>query len=361
MTTTNLTATIAAGLLLLGASMPGQNLRPDQVRQTHRIDPANDRAISGGLALATATVGGAALGEPSARTLSWRGISAPTEGIVYREKSGLIVDFDVSSTGKIALLAAVTTAWPDAKTKRLLRVVDSSGTQEAVEIVDATRSFAWSPDGDLLAYCTGVPDLDRDDISSTGTWLLNLATGEVRKVWEKGRHVAWASFDKALYIYQVPEPGDPTPRVLRFDPTTGSISETSRKGIHFSTTGSFYFRSKSPNYGEFDLFDSKTDTSLLRSSKVLQQLIPQPIGWLPDQDLLVFETWHYGPDLRRPEETPRTMLYDSRSDTVVDLGDSAVLGFDRSLKTVRWRAGTLERRSTQELLREGTTVPARLR
>lgn len=345
--------------IVLGASPAENALRTDLVRQTHRVDSANDRVIRGGLRLATAFAGGGAFQEPSAKTLSWRALSTGAEGVLYREPSGLVLAFDVSSQGAVAVLVAASERWPTSQTKLVLRIVDAKGKVTGHELADATGELAWSPDGTFLAYCTGRADVIRDDIASAGTWVLNVATGEVRKVSEKGRHVAWNKSDGELYIYSVPGPGEIREQVLRYDPASGTVAETPRKGIHFSPSGSYYYRGKSQNYGSFDLLDSTSDASMLATSKILRQLVPQPVGWLPDEDLLLFETWYYGDNARRPAKAPHSMLFDPRSDTVVDLGDAAVLGYDRLQRAVTWRAGSLDQHSTRDLVRGGTTVPAR--
>lgn len=350
-----------AASLVLGASAAENSLRADLVRQTHDVDSANDRLIRGGLGLATALAGGDAVREPSAKALSWRALSSGAEGILYREPSGLVLAFDVSSQGAVAVLVAASESWPTSQTKLFLHIVDAKGKVTGNELADATGELAWSSDGTYLAYCTGRADVSRDDIASSGTWVLNVVTGDVRKVSDRGRHVAWNKSDGAFYIYSVPGPGETKEQVLRYDPPSGAVSETQRKGIYFSPSGSYYYRGKSQNFGSFDLFDSTSDASVLSKSKILSELVPQPVGWLPDEDLLLFETWYYGDNARRPEKAPHSMLFDPRSDTVVDLGDAAVLGYDRLQRAVRWRAGSLDQLSTRDLVRGGTTVPARAR
>ena len=119
-------------------------------------------------------------------------------------------------------------------------------------------------------------------------------------------------------------------------------------GIDFSPSGTFYFRRRSPNYGRFDLFESKTNVSLLSSSRVLPAFVPQAIGWLTDEDLLLFDTWYYGgPGVA--QEVPHSILYDPRSDTSTDLGEQALLGFDGTGTAVVWEKGRFDKVPNKQL------------
>jgi hypothetical protein len=275
--------------------------------------------------------------------------------IVFRESDGFIVDFKPSWSGGLAVLTVLGDegAWrkgdPRAA-KVVMRVLDPAG-RPVGDAVNSVRDFEWNADGTHLAYCTGDPDLDRDDFDMTGTWVLDAATGETKKVLDGGRHVAWARFDSSLYILEVPTPTRAGTRTWRYDPSSGALAEVANKGIEFSPSGRFYFSASGPNYGEFDLFDSRTHESLLASAKVLRGLVPEPVGWLPGDDVLVFESWYYR-EPRVAQAVPHTFLYDARSDTVVDLGERAHLGFDRVGDEVSWKAGKFTK-TPANVLRRG--------
>ena len=354
-------AATAVALLGVSVAAAGEGLRHDEVRLTHAADSENDRVIFGGLGLATATTRGKNVDHPAASTVSWRAVEDSREGVLYKASDGLILDFSVSPQGVVAVLVAKSDTWPRFDTPRALRVIDSSGRVITPDLADATGDLAWSGDGRYLAVCTGRADAERDDIDSSGTTVVDLGSGEVKKVSEEGRHVAWSASEESFYIYVVPGPGVTEEAVLRYDPATGMVSATERKGIHFSASGNYYFRNPSQNFGSFDLFESRSDTSLLATSAVLGDLVPQVIGWLADQDLLIFESWYYGENRRAAEKTPHTMVYDPSSDTVVDLGELAILGQGGPSKAVVWRSGTADQRPVAELMREGTTVSARPR
>lgn len=364
-----LTLACFLGLSFLSSSSYAESMSPDRVRATHQYDPQNDRAVYGGYAYAVeklrvgALTARTARAEDSeeARTLFARSLKENNGRAVFAADEGSISGFEVASSGKIAVRIVL-----DEKAEKigttgvLLQILDSSGRPVGSPIHDV-QDFAWNPSGTQLAYCTGLPDDSRDDFQMTGTWLLDIESGKRTKAFEGGRHVAWANFDGNLYIYEAPTPTLREPRVWRYLVSSGALREAPYYGIDFSPSGNFYFRRKSPNYGRFDLFESRTNTSLLSSSKALAAFVPQVIGWLPDEDLLLFETWYYGENPRSPEEMPHSMLYDPHSDSVVDLGDVAIIGYDRTSRAIKWRSGHLEPQAVRDLIRGGTTVSPRVR
>ena len=334
-----------------------KQVRTDYVYSSNRYDGWGDRILFGGYSYASSLTTGLPTEAKEAKAIYSRSTSGnePAQ-VVFRVRDGYIVDFAPSSSGRLAVLAVHVegnSEEPSAvrANKVALHVSDATGSP-IVNRLEPVRDFKWDSSGTLLAYCTGDADGSIDDFRMNGTWVLDTRSGKSTKVLETGRHVAWADFDGNLYIRDVPPSVAGQPRTWRYDPRTGSVVEVPYKGIHFSPSGLYYFEKKSPNYGRFDLFESSSGRSLLASSTLLKGLVPEPVGWMPDGDVLILQSWYYGePGTSQP--VAHTMLYDARSGQVVDLGEIAVLGFDRSRRVVKWERGAIMRTDVDELTHGG--------
>jgi hypothetical protein len=337
-----------------------RNLKPSHVHASYRFDPQSDRVIYGGYGYAAAiTADSSALRteeSAEARALYARPlVGTRPEYVLFREKAGNIVRFEVSPSGRIAVLSVLWGSHEELSSRSpvVLRILDASGNP-ILPPVASVRDFVWDPAGRRIAYTTGDPDHSKDDYRMTGTWVLDVKTGDTNRVLDTGRHVAWAEFDGGLYILAVPDSVLEQPTVWRYDPETGIAEEVDSRGIHFSPSGHFNFKKTTTNAPGFGLYESTTHRALIAEpgasaeDGALSGLLPQIVRWLPDRDVLVFESSSY--EEPNADQRSHTMLYDPRSDVVIDLGETAIIGFDRAGQAVQWHRGTFERVSPEELL-----------
>lgn len=122
----------------------------------------------------------------------------------------------------------------------ILQVLDLSG--RLLASLPDVRRFAWSPDGTKLAYITGKHHEGGRGFIPNGTWVHDLPTQASRQIDAGSIDVQWAHWDGGLYVDRGYTPESPGVRVDRFDPATGALSRTARKGIHFSPDGAYYYR-----------------------------------------------------------------------------------------------------------------------
>ena len=114
-------------------------------------------------------------------------------------------------------------------------VVFSDDGRQLIELTNVMPTFAWSPDGNCLAYATGnVSDIG---IVSTGTWLYDMRSGKSRRVLADGAGLSWARYDHNLYILRSLTQ---VPKVVKYDVTTGDVVDTPFRDIRFSPDGKFY-------------------------------------------------------------------------------------------------------------------------
>jgi hypothetical protein len=352
----------AIAVLLIAAS-PREEFRADQIRETHRYDSHGDRIVFGGFPFAAyLNRQGDTVDSDEARTLYF----VPTSNhgdprVLYRAPAGTIInEFSPARSGQVAVVSVEVGTSPEAHSnvkaaRYSMKLLDADGSARGGEF-ENVRDFQWNPDGDLIAYCTGEAAPGKDDLILTGTWILDVKSGSTKRIFETGRHAAWARFDGGLYIYDVADPLVAEPRVLRYDPATGEIGQTGYKGIDFSSSGDFYFRRRTSKLGGVDIYRSDTNHSILKSSKALSGLVPQPIAWLEKDDLLLFETWYYG-QRGVLQAVPRTRIYDPSSDSVIDVGLGGLVGFDGSGRAVLLGQGAVERWTDRELRNGGRASP----
>ncbi len=170
--------------------------------------------------------------------------------------------------------------------KRRVHLVEDPGGAVRWTIPDVVE-FVWSPDGQSIAYTTGTYEgLERP--ASTGVWTLSIPSGTAQRVNVDGDYLFWARFDRALYIRDW-RAQDRTTVVLRYDPVSGTLTETSHRSIYFSSSGRYYHNFGAVYQGPFDVIVTADDRSLKARSAVLSGLtsMREPLGWAPEGDLLL--------------------------------------------------------------------------
>lgn len=212
------------------------------------------------------------------------------------------------------------------RTTVTLRVITDAG-EEFAAIKDAW-DFSWSPHGNKLAYVTGTYPSSSDDapFDTTGTWIYNIQRGSLKKIHSGGRYVSWTAFDGRLYIYDIPDWEDRSAdRVIRYDPRLRTTKITDKRGIYFSPSGLRYFMSGTSR-DEPCIYDANNNEALCKTSRVLANLRPESLAWLPiEKDLLVFYS-SFDSDTGALIGETRALLFDPASDRIAPLGADAVIG-----------------------------------
>jgi len=194
-------------------------------------------------------------------TLTGASLTVFSDGaLLFSEIHGKVLERSPTSD----VVAAMGT--DEAQAAHLLVVSPSAGV--LADIPDGRR-FSWSPDGGKVAYITGPYREGGLEFSPSGLWIMDLETGSARRLDEHGgADVHWARFDGMIYVV-----GD---SVERYDPMTGSGTETSHRGIYFSPDGDHYF---APSYegSTSGIFRTRTDQLVL-------DLYPHPaaVAWSSD-------------------------------------------------------------------------------
>lgn len=207
------------------------------------------------------------------------GVSADGEYIAFREK----VHRDFFAPYRLVVIDP---------SGRVLRVVDKN-----------VQRFTWCCGAGKMAVITGqtaeshpgfLPDRD-------GVFVVDVLTGSEIALPDIPfpYQLHWAAFDSSLYIRTSTTPDDPT-LVYRYQPATGELSRTSRRGIFFSPDGQYYFEDLVA--GSFGLYRSSDDAD------VTSRLPPHVRGvlnpqWAPDADHVLLL-----PDLYRPPVAERRPL-----------------------------------------------------
>lgn len=172
-----------------------------------------------------------------------------------------------------------------------LVLIDDAGS--VVDRVANVRKYNWSPNSQQIAFITGMYKEDgHTGFDTGGTWIYNLATGEIVPIYEQGIDVEWVDWDGNIYILDEPQvDGSTGQRVLKYNPENSELSATSHQGINFSPDGSLYFVQGDTIKPLSVYRTSDNDTPLFESfpfqisSKVL--LAVNARGWVDDSTIII--------------------------------------------------------------------------
>ena len=161
---------------------------------------------------------------------------------------------------------------------------------EVLHRIPGVRRYAWSPEGDQIAYITGRFTEDGVGFETTGAWLYDIESKQATQIHEGGLDIQWALWDNNVYIYDPANEEFPESIVYRFDVAEGSAGRTSFKGIYFSPDGTYYY---DPGYdaASIRIFRTQTgeqvsvDLSLPSAGAV--RTANSAVGWLDDNTLIL--------------------------------------------------------------------------
>jgi DNA-binding beta-propeller fold protein YncE len=154
-----------------------------------------------------------------------------------------------------------------------------------VDTVVGVRRYAWDPTAGRIVYITGAYREGGFGFTTTGTWTHDLSSKRSERIHSGGVDVQWARWDGSIYIYDPSSQGDSG--VLRFDPQTRALAATSRKGIHFSPDGTYYYAQGSEGAG-LEVFRTEDDALVQVDLGTPEERTrwAQPSGWLDEKTLI---------------------------------------------------------------------------
>lgn len=300
---------------------PLPDILPDKVHQVYSYDRTHDRVVFGGVAYTLFEKGGSP-NDPDHGTLYERDLNTAATRQITTFPGRLIGAYSASPNGQH--IAARTTI-DDGPDTMALHIVDRTG-REIVNIPHVW-DMAWSPDGNQLAYVTGQRAMGYEDIRPSGIWIYDFRLRTSKKVHDVGRYVAWAEFDRALYILEYQHL---TQRAWRIDPVTQKPMLTRMSSIYLSPAGMYYYHPGTTiaNQGLFEVYDVQTNSPQFAPS-LLTTRFPagtEPIGWVDSEgNQLLFITWS-NPVTGKLDARPHTMLFDLDRGVIVEIDTEGVIG-----------------------------------
>jgi hypothetical protein len=301
---------------------------PGRAHHIYSYDQINDRVIFGGLQYVLSEKGEASQNDPDIHVLYERDIAGGPRRTVFTLPGRAIGTYSVSPDGRYIGLRS----WVDDDPgNTALHIIGGEGTE--IVRIEHVWDYSWSPDGNQFAYVTGDYQGGEDggDVRHTGVWRYDFRQRRSTKLQGAGQHVAWAAFDRAVYVLDYNGPNR-FPRVWRLNSTDWKPQLTALQSIYLSPTGRYYYH---PEMGEgpFDVYDVATNTPRFATSSLKERFVweTEPIGWMNSGgNHLLFVTMS-NPFTGQLDTRPHTMMYDLDTGTMVDLELQDVIG---------WKHGT---------------------
>jgi hypothetical protein len=202
----------------------------------------------------------------------------------------------------------------------VLRILTLTGSE--VDSIEDVRAYAWSPDGQQVAYVTGKYRGNDREHTRTGTWVWDALERRRQQISSKGYFVNWAKFDQNIYSW---DPlGEKLESVTRYNRTTRQMESTRHKSIYFAPSGRFYYHPGGGLLAKENVYDSATDAGLDATSSALAALAGwRPLAWAPDRDVLLIEANRKNAATGRDELI--TALFDPSTDTLSVVRPDAVV------------------------------------
>jgi len=305
---------------------PPQAGIPGKAHHVYHYDGKSDRLIFGGLEY-TLNEKRSSLTDHEKSVLYERNLATGTTRVVFNIPGRSLAAYSVSPDGRYVAVRS----WVDDNLSTMALHVINSGGHEIAQIGQVV-DYAWSPDGNQLAYVTAAYNAGPDggDIHPTGVWRYDLRQRMSTKLQDVGRHVAWAAFDGAVYVLDYSGPKG-YPRVWRLNSTDWKTQLTPLQSIYFSPTGKYYYHPGTTfvSEGKFDVYDVATNTPRFATSSLKQKFAwgTEPIGWVESGgNHLLLLTWS-DPDTGQLDPHPHTVMYDLDAGTIQDLGLEEVIGW----------------------------------
>jgi len=269
---------------------------------------------------------------PTDETITIHTIATGQDREIFRPKLGKIFDFRVAPTSAMIavteqvrkfdvdpqLATTVINGHPTFE-RTVLYIVDRDGNQ-IDQVEGGVRSFAWSPDGEQLAYVTGDYKNTEGVYGNTKAWIWGRDKSRRQISGDIHDKVSWAAFDDNIYLWERTATGA-YGAVLRYNVSANRLERTSHKGIFFSPTGTYYFH-PGGGYRE-NVYLRATDT-VIRSQVISELAAWRPIAWARDSDFLLMEA------MKGPNDPVEQAVFDPVNDSAIDLrlGQSFMWGQD---------------------------------
>jgi WD40 repeat protein len=306
--------------VLLEPVTRAREVLPEDIHRIYVYDRKHDRVLFGGAIYANAQTDGPTDKRELGVLYEQDVVSDNTRTVM--ELPGLtILTYSPSSDGHHVAIRTSVDNGPDTMA---LHIVDRGGHELAR--ISSVWEMTWSPDGNQLAYVTGPKVGDAENPRPSSVWIYDLRSRTSQKVYDGGRYLAWAEFDRALYVLDY-DYVDLLPRVWRIDPVSQKPKLTSHRSVYFSPTGMYYYHS-GINEGPFEVYDVQTNTPQFAPA-LLRTRFPsgtEPIGWVDSGgNQLLFLTWSH-PVTGKLDERPHTMLFDLDRNVILEVATQGVIG-----------------------------------
>lgn len=209
-------------------------------------------------------------------------LSTGTSAVVW-EAARHFFDLSISANGNwIAFREPV-----DEPDRIALRVISRDGN--TVALVEYVERYAWSPDGNQVAYITGESFEGGLGFRDGRGGILDVRSGRSRSIQGSDEtalgvyDVTWASWDNGVYFMVWVRTGNGS-GCARYDDTSDTLTITDVSGIYFSPSGEYYYR---PDYegSPFELVRRDTNEDI--SKRLGLEEYEWPRFWLDNETLVL--------------------------------------------------------------------------
>jgi hypothetical protein len=143
--------------------------------------------------------------------------------------------------------------------------------------------FSWSPDGEKIVYVTGKSIMEGHYLfEPKGVFIYDIQKDNIMKISEKGVDVKWAKYDNKIYI-QNNFLSDSEADVSVYDPKSGQLTKSDKKGIIFSDDGKYYIAKKVIGFAEeaqteYSVYDNSNNKPVYKFSENEKYLLDESHG-----------------------------------------------------------------------------------
>jgi WD40 repeat protein len=277
----------------------------------------------------------------------------------YKPSSGVVFDLKPSPSGDLLAVstrilkfdvnpqeATVVIGGRSILDRTFLHILAENGSE--IDAIPQVRFYAWSPDGQQLAYVVGEYGGMYNDYTNTSAWIWNRADRKRTQISKDAYNVSWPQFDNNVYLW--PRSLGTEGKAVRYNVSTGRLEPTTHFSIYFSPSGNYYYHPGSGTGLQENVYLRLTDLGLKGTSRVLSSLSGwRPLGWAPDADVLMMEASRRTSGGR---DESAIILYDPGADTGTSLSITAAefLGWGTTLGEIVVRNGSrVERKAITEL------------
>lgn len=207
-------------------------------------------------------------------------LSAKSRNVIYQTNKLIIRDLTVSPTGKFLAFIETTEgtiSGYEYKTlpKNEMLILDPSGNV-AFKFKEDVRKYAWSPDGNKIAYITGAFREEGIGFSPEAAYYFDLDTKSKIKVdgLKYPYDINW-NVSPDFFCIKLLQPIDNN-RIFKFDVDKLTLSPTPFHDLHFSPDGKFYYHLWDTIDAQFRIFIASSNQELPRE---IYSGLGSPLGW----------------------------------------------------------------------------------